>query len=119
MSIRATILTPVLAVFTVVALIGTGIVLDQTRHEDASATALDSMPDFAVVAATAPAAMVDAGLSENIAPAVTGVQRTRAVARAVATRTPPVVPTTAENDEPSEPQQEEDYELDDEASEDD
>jgi hypothetical protein len=65
--IRATILTPVLAVFTVVALIGTGIAINQTHHEDVSATALDSVPVLATATSTT-LAVADTGLAESPEP---------------------------------------------------
>ncbi len=50
MRIKASVLTPVLAMVTIMALIGTGIALGQSGHGDASATLLDSTPDFALAA---------------------------------------------------------------------
>ena len=64
MRIRASVLTPVLAMLTVLALVVTGIVLGQMRGEDANAMLLDSTPS-SVVAAVPDAAAVDAGLPDT------------------------------------------------------
>lgn len=47
MSIRASVLTPALAVMTVVALVGTGIALGQARQGEADATLVDAGQNFA------------------------------------------------------------------------
>lgn len=65
MRIRASVLTPILAMLTVVALVATGIALGQTRRGDASATLLDSTPSSAAAAGTDAAAVADAGLPET------------------------------------------------------
>ena len=52
MKIRASVLTPVLAMLTVAALIGTGIVLGQAHRGDADATLLDATPNFTTAAGT-------------------------------------------------------------------
>jgi hypothetical protein len=52
MRIRASVMTQILAVLTVAALVGTGVVLGQSRRGEASATLLDSVPALTVAAAT-------------------------------------------------------------------
>ena len=47
MRIRASVVTPALAVMTVVALIGTGIALGQSRQGEADATLVDAAQNFA------------------------------------------------------------------------
>jgi hypothetical protein len=52
MRIRASVLTPILAMFTVMAIVATGVALGQMRQGDANATLLDSMQSFATTAGT-------------------------------------------------------------------
>ena len=61
MRIRASVMTPILAMLTVVALIATGIALGQARGGDASATLIDSTPSFAAVAGTDATVVAEAG----------------------------------------------------------
>lgn len=65
MRIRASVLTPILAMLTVVALVVTGIVLGQARGGDASATLLDSTPSSVAAAVPDTAAVADAGLPDT------------------------------------------------------
>jgi hypothetical protein len=112
MKIRASVLTPILAMLTVVALIATGIALGQSRSGDASATLLDSTPSLAAAAEPDTAAVADAGLpntggaslEEPVAQSVEVVQSVSAGPVIVAggqrpattpRTTPPTAPPTA------------------------
>ncbi len=64
MRIKASVLTPILAMLTVVALVGTGIVLGQVHRGDASVTLLDSTLNSVVAAATDPATVVETETTE-------------------------------------------------------
>jgi len=65
MRIRASVLTPILAMLTVVAIVGMGIALGQSRGGDASATLLGSTPSFAAAAETDATIVADAGLPQT------------------------------------------------------
>lgn len=60
MRIRASVLTPVLAILTVAALIGTGILLGQGHGVQADATLLGTTPEFAAAASAEAAVVADA-----------------------------------------------------------
>jgi hypothetical protein len=87
MRIRASILTPVLAILTVAALIGTGIMLGQGHGVQADAMLLGSTPEFPAPVSAEAAVVADAG------PAGKGVVTTE---RPAEQTHPVVVPAPAE-----------------------
>jgi hypothetical protein len=64
MRIRASVLTPILAIMTVAALISTGIVLGQEDRGDADATLLGSTPDFPAPVGTETSLVAEADPAE-------------------------------------------------------
>jgi hypothetical protein len=96
MRIRASVLTPILAMLTVIAIVGVGIALGQSRRGEANATLLESMPVFAAAATTGAAAPAEIAPLEVIQPVAVQDDQPSGVSPTHVSRVSPSAPAVVE-----------------------